>query len=190
VPAFDLSRPVVALEAGGAETRLLIAGRPPVQLAEPDSAHFERVVRVGWPGQQALLTADPARLPFVEAMFDRALMTSHLPRAQARTDLRELWRVLSPAALALLVIKARRPWQFRGWQPVGWTQRDLEQALDDAMFVTHDWQVATLPKRWHLVLVGKRDGLKPAVAGHAETVAVVATNLGCVAVAPDANNGA
>ena len=142
----------------------------------PDGARFERVVRIGWVGEGAPLLADPARLPFVEAMFDRVLMTSLLPRNSAKTDLRELWRVLSPAALALLAIKARR-W----WQPVGWTQKDLASALDEAMFVTHDWRVLTLPKRWHLVLVGKRDGLRPAMVERAEAaVPVTVANLGRV----------
>lgn len=173
---IDLSRPVGALESGGSEARLLIAGRPPPQLVEPDSTYFERVVRLGWAGQGAPLVADPARLPFVEAMFDRVLMTSPLPRSTAKTDLRELWRVLSPAALALLVVKARR-W----WQPVGWTRRDLTSALDEAMFVTHAWQVMNLPKRWHLVLVGKRDGLRPTMVGPVKAVVpVAATGLGCV----------
>jgi len=179
MPMLDPARPAAALEAGGDAARLLIAGRPPDMLAEPDAVHFERIVRLAWPGQVGPLTADAGRLPFVEAMFDRVLLTSQLPRARARIDLRELWRIMAPAALALLVIKARRPWQVLGWQPVGWTQTDLAQVLDDAMFVTHDWQVATLPKRWHLVLVGKADGLRPAAVQAATAAAPAAvTNLG------------
>ena len=179
MPTLDPARPATALEAGGDTARLLIAGRPPAKLAEPDEVHFERIVRLAWPGQGGPVTADPTRLPFVEAMFDRVLLTSQLPRARARTDLRELWRIMAPAALALLAIKARRPWQILGWQPVGWTQADLAQALDDAMFVTHDWRVATLPKRWHLVLVGKADGLRPAAVQAATVTApVAAANLG------------
>ncbi|MGL4543496.1 MAG: hypothetical protein ACRCUI_13385, partial [Polymorphobacter sp.] len=114
MPEIDPARPAVALEAGGDAARLLVAGRPPAELVEPDAAKFERVVRLAWPGQTGPLIADPARLPFTEALFDRVLMTSLWPRAAARTDLRELWRVMAPAALALLAIKARRP-----WQPVG-----------------------------------------------------------------------
>lgn len=179
MPTLDPARPAAALEAGGDTARLLIAGRPPAALAEPDEVPFERVVRLAWPGQVGPVMADAGRLPFVEAMFDRVLLTSQLPRARARSDLRELWRIMAPAALALLVVKARRPWQLLGWQPVGWTQGDLAQALDDAMFVTHDWRVATLPKRWHLVLVGKADGLRPAaVQAAATTVPVAAANLG------------
>ena len=174
MPTLDPARPAAALEAGGDTARLLIAGRPPAALAEPDEVPFERIVRLAWPGQVGPVMADAGRLPFVEALFDRVLLTSQLPRARARADLRELWRIMAPAALALLAIKARR-W----WQPVGWTQADLAQALDDAMFVTHDWRVATLPKRWHLVLVGKADGLRPSAVQAATSAApVAAASLG------------
>ncbi len=152
------------LFAGGRHVRLLIAGRTPAGLIIPDVQHFDRVAWLAWPGQAAAGTviADPQRLPFVEALFDRALVASALPAAGVKAELRELWRVLAPAGLALLVVKARRPWQ---WQAEGWVREALEAVLTDAMFDVIDWQIETLPDRHHLILVGKHDGLRPAMIG-------------------------
>jgi hypothetical protein len=43
------------------------------------------------------------------------------------------------------------------------------------MFEVHDWQVETLPDRHHVILVGKRDGLRAAPIGVVETQQVTAT---------------
>ncbi len=160
------------LFAGGRHVRLLIAGQPPIGLTLPACDHFERVVRLTGPGGQGPIIADPARLPFTEALFDRALVTTPLPAAAARAELREIWRILCPAGLALLVIKARRPWQ---WQAPGWTREKLEPILDNAMFEILDWQVEALPHRWHLILVCKRDGLRPAMIGRVADVTAPVT---------------
>lgn len=159
--------------AGGRHNRLLIAGQTPPSLCLPDLTHFERIAWIARPGQPGAgaIVADPVRLPFVEALFDRALVTTPLPPDSAHAELRELWRVLSPASLALLIIKARRAWQF---QAPGWTQDALAPLLGDAMFETLDWQVETLPQRQHLILVGKRDGLSPAMIGRVEETIVPA----------------
>lgn len=146
--------------AGGRHVRLLVAGQPPDGLVLPPTDHFERVFHLAHPGHSGPLIADPQRLPFVEALFDRALVTTPLPAAAARAELREIWRILAPAGLALLVLKARRPWQSAGWR-----REDLEPILADAMFEVLDWQVETLPDRHHLILVGKHDGLRPAMVG-------------------------
>lgn len=160
------------LFAGGRHIRLLITGAPPVGLALPATDHFERVVRLAHAGQDGPVVADPTRLPFIEALFDRALVTTALPGATAKTELREVWRTLAPAGLALLVIKARRPWQIHA---PGWLKEALEPVLDDAMFEVLDWQVETIPDRHHVVLVGKRDGLRPAMIGRVEEVTAPAT---------------
>ena len=117
------------------------------------------------------MVVDPLRLPFAEALFDKALVTSTLPRMTAKAELRELWRVLAPAGVALLVVKARRPWQF---QAPGWVREKLAPVVEEAMFEVLDWRVETMPDRWHLVLVGKRDGLRPAMIGRVDAVESVA----------------
>ena len=146
--------------AGGRHIRLLIAGQPPDGLVLPPLDHFDRVVHLAHPGHTGPIVADPQRLPFTEALFDRALVTSPLPANAARAELREIWRTLAPAGLALLVIKARRPWQATGWR-----REDLEPVIEDAMFELLAWEIETLPDRHHLILVGKRDGLRPAMVG-------------------------
>lgn len=157
------------LFAGGRHVRMLLAGCTPPGLVIPAVDGFERVAWLSWPGQPmpGSVVADPDRLPFIEALFDRALMTTQLPATSAKAELRELWRVLSPAALALLVVKARRPWQFAA---PGWVRESLEPVLLEAMFDVLDWQVETLPDRYHLVLVGKHDGLRPALIGRVDEV--------------------
>ena len=160
------------LFASGHHVRLLIAGQPPAGLALPATDHFERVVHLARPGANGPIIADPSRLPFIEALFDRALVTTPLPATATRAELREIWRILCPAGLALLVVKARRPWQ---WQAPGWTRETLEPVLDNAMFEVLDWQTETIPDRWHLVLVCKRDGLRPAMIGRVEEAPTPAT---------------
>jgi hypothetical protein len=170
--------PLVRLYASPAELRLLMLGRPPIGLHPPSGEGFSHAVHVLRPGQSGpdAVLADPVRLPFIEAVFDRILTTTPLPKLSARAELREIWRIMAPAALALLVVKARRPWQ---WQAPGWTRDRLEPLLLDAMFVVHDWQTDTIPDRWHLILVGKADGWRPAMAEAAGApVLVTAENAG------------
>lgn len=175
----DDAGPLARLLAGGRHNRLLILGDPPGGLGIGETRHFERVVRVLRPGQpglalagQSLAIADPAQLPFVEALFDRVLLTSVLPASAARTELRELWRIMSPAALAVLVVKARRPWQLT--RP-GWLSDDLAPVLDAAMFEVLDRRIEAIPDRHHLILVGKRDGLRAAPIGAVQPIGVRAT---------------
>ena len=161
--------PLARLLAGGRHVRLLIAGHPPPALMLPDLRHFERVARLARPGQpgDGGAVADPTRLPFVEALFDRALVTTPLPALTARAELREIWRVLSPAGLALFIVKARRPWQLGA---PGWRRGALEPQLADAMFEVLAWTIAALPDRHHQILVGKRDGLQPTMIGRVDAM--------------------
>ena len=177
-PEADASS-LARLLAGGRHNRLGLFWAPPPGLPAIETAHFERVMRLMRPGQpgikfagNSVAVADPLRLPCIEALLDRLLVTTVLPGATARAELRELWRVMSPAALALLVIKARRPWQ---WSAPGWLEDDLRPLLDALMFEVHDWQVETLPDRHHVILVGKRDGLRPAPIGAVEAQDVTVT---------------
>ena len=172
--ALDTS-PLARLFAGGGHNRLLILGAQPAGLTIPDTAHFPLVaqlLRRGEPAVPGHCLADPERLPFIEALFDRLLVTTPLPAADARAELRELWRIMAPAALALLIVKARRPWQFSA---SGWLEDDLKTALDAAMFEALDWRFEALPDRHHLVLVAKRDGLRAAPIGRVETAVVTAS---------------
>ena len=79
--------------------------------------------------------------------------------------LRELWRVLSPAGLAVLIVRARRPWHIKD---IGWLREPLALRLDEAMFEVLDWRVETLPERFHVVLVAKCDWQKPVMVGAAD----------------------
>ena len=162
--AGTVDHPLARLLAGGRHIRLLVFGPPPPALALPPLDRCERVVWLVRRGDPAAgpVVADPERLPFVEAVFDRLLVTTLLPSDAGRAELRELWRILAPAGLALLVVKARRRWQVGA---PGWRQSELRALLADAMFDELDWRIETLPDRWHLVLVGKADGLRPEMIG-------------------------
>ncbi|MBC7522188.1 MAG: hypothetical protein H7268_13995, partial [Sandarakinorhabdus sp.] len=91
--------PLARLLAGGRHNRLAIIGVPPPGLCLGDTAHFALVARLLRPDQAGLTmataggaVADPERLPFIEALFDRLLVTAPLAMATARAELRELWR--------------------------------------------------------------------------------------------------
>lgn len=153
------------LLAGGRHVRLAVLGAPPTGLVLPALDGFERVACVARPDDarpDGVIVADPRQLPFIEALFDRALVTSPLPEDAGAAELRELWRILAPAGLALLVVRARRRWDVLG---AGWHRDALAPVIEDAMFEVLDWRVETLPERHHAVLVGKRDGLRPALVG-------------------------
>lgn len=159
-----LGHPLARLFAGGRHVRLLLLGRSPDAIILPRLDGFDRVAWLVRPGDAVpgCVIADPLRLPFIEALFDRALVTTLLSEPDAQAELRELWRVLAPAGLAVLAVKARRRWQF---QAAGWTREALEPLVSAAMFEVLDWQTESLPDRWHLVLVAKIDGLRPAMIG-------------------------
>lgn len=161
--------PIERLFAGGRHGRLLVLGRPPERVTLLMDG-WERVACVAAEDDDmrpGTVRADPHHLPFVEALFDKALISA--PLVQPRLMLRELWRVLGPAGLAVMVVKARRPWQGMA---SGWLKEPLALRLDEAMFEVLDWRVETLPERFHVVLVGKCDGIKPVMVGEAEPAMV------------------
>ena len=164
--------PLDRLFAGGRHCRLLVLGRPPAAVALPLDG-FERVACVATTDadiRPGTLRADPHHMPFAEAMFDKALLSC--PLVQPRLSLRELWRVLSPAGLVVLIVRARRPWHGLSH---GWLREPLALRLDEAMFDVLDWQVHNLPERHHVVLAGKRDGLRPVLIGRVDEVGVPVT---------------
>ena len=175
----DNAGPLKRLLAGGRHNRLLILGNPPGGLPIGETRHLERTIWLLRPGQTGLVGAgqylavgDPARLPFVESLFDRVVATSVLPADTVRTELRELWRIMSPAALAVLVVKARRPWHVAR---LGWLAADLAPLLDAAMFEIHAQRIETIPDRHHILLVGKRDGLRTVPIGTVQAAGLPAT---------------
>jgi SAM-dependent methyltransferase len=159
------------LLAGRRHVRLLIHGPLPAELVLPDPIGCDRVAHVAEVPQPGGVVAHPCRLPFVEALFDRALVSTALP--SPRGELRELWRVLSPAGLALLLLPARHGWP---WKRRGWTRDLVEPQLEDSMFEIIGWQSGVWP-RTCAALIGKRDGLRPALVGRAEPAAEAAPAL-------------
>ncbi|MEI6418955.1 MAG: hypothetical protein WCO82_07810 [Sphingomonadales bacterium] len=152
---------------GPAHGRLLVLGRPPerVQLRLAGWEHLALVAAEDDDMRPGTVRADPHHLPFHEAVFDRALLSA--PLVQPRLMLRELWRVLSPAGLAVLVVRARRPWHGKDH---GWLREPLALRLEESLFEVLDWRVETLPERHHMVLVAKNDGPSLRLVGAADAV--------------------
>lgn len=170
----DPEGPLARFAVGGRHVRMLIVGPLPAAMTLPDLSACERLVRIA-DAPPADAIADPLRLPFVEALFDRVLLASPLP--DARGLLRETWRVLAPAGLALFVVPARRPWQLARH---GWAGDALVEALADGMFKVLAREVATIPDRHHLMLAAKCDGLAPIGPTRVTTPAAApATTLPC-----------
>lgn len=110
--------------------RRVLAAMPAEQGAEPWPS--------GGPGRTAL--TDEARLPFIDAVFDRVLMVHALEESNAvRPLLREVWRVMAPEG-RLVVIAANRwsLWAQSDATPFGhgrpYSRRQLAALLGDAMF--------------------------------------------------------
>lgn len=118
------------LERYRAGARRVAALMPAEQGAEP------------WPADSACASvlADEARLPFIDAIFDRVLVVHALEEANAlRPLLREIWRVMAPEG-RLVVIAANRwsLWAQSDVTPFGhgrpFSRRQLGDLLADAMF--------------------------------------------------------
>jgi SAM-dependent methyltransferase len=122
---------------------------------EPYRAEARRVVAAmpagqgvqGWPdaGHVASTLIAEDRMPFVEAVFDRALVVHLLEEAESlRPVLRELWRVTAPEA-RIVVIAANRLglWARAESSPFGqgrsFSRRQLTRLLGDAMFEPVRW---------------------------------------------------
>jgi SAM-dependent methyltransferase len=95
-----------------------------------------------WPAASNVLStlADEARLPLMDALFDRVLIVHALEEAPApHAMLREVWRVMAPEG-RLVVIAANRwsPWAQSGATPFGhgrpYSRTQLAMMLSDAMF--------------------------------------------------------
>ena len=95
-----------------------------------------------WPGEGpvASVLSEEARLPFIDAVFDRVLIVHALEEAGALHPLlREVWRVMAPEG-RLVVIAANRwsLWAQSDATPFGYgrpfSRRQLSALLGDAMF--------------------------------------------------------
>ena len=95
-----------------------------------------------WPAEAPALTAlgEEARLPFMDAVFDRVLMVHGLEESDAaHSMLREVWRVMAPEG-RLVVIAANRWswWAQADATPFGrgrpYSRAQLADLLADAMF--------------------------------------------------------
>jgi len=95
-----------------------------------------------WPSEDCVssVLSEEARLPFIDAVFDRVLIVHALEEADALHPLlREVWRVMAPEG-RLVVIAANR-WSFWAQSdatPFGhgrpFSRRQLSALLSDAMF--------------------------------------------------------
>jgi SAM-dependent methyltransferase len=96
----------------------------------------------------APLVCDEAALPFADALFDRVLIVHGLERAEAlRPLLRQLWRVLAPEGLLLVVAPNRASlWAQAERTPFGqgrpFSRSELDQILRAAMFEPRRWRRA------------------------------------------------
>lgn len=118
------------LGAFRASARRAVAMMPAEQGAEP------------WPSDPTVLTAltEEARLPLMDAVFDRVLIVHALEEAAApHALLREVWRVMAPEG-RLVVITANRwsLWAQSGATPFGhgrpFSRTQLAALLSDSMF--------------------------------------------------------
>lgn len=111
--------------------RRTVSMMPAAQGAEPWSADNGRVLTT---------LAEEARLPFMDAVFDRVLLVHALEECDAtHAMLREVWRVMAPEG-RLVVIAANRwsLWAQSGATPFGhgrpYSRTQLATLLSDAMF--------------------------------------------------------
>jgi SAM-dependent methyltransferase len=95
-----------------------------------------------WPSEHGVTSAlaDEARLPFMDAVFDRVLIVHALEEANALHPLlREIWRVMAPEG-RLVVVAANRwsYWAQSDATPFGhgrpFSRRQLSALLGDSMF--------------------------------------------------------
>ncbi len=97
----DLDAAVSAALALTPATRLVAVGAHDL-IATDDLAVFAAFMPAAAPGPRVLV-ADPARLPLVEAIADRALVQLGGLATPPAVVLRELWRVLAPAGWLVVV---------------------------------------------------------------------------------------
>ena len=144
-------------------TRLLVL-RGDGLLDAAEAADLAHVADVGV-GLPCAVVADPCRLPFVAALFDTALVGGS-DAVVLPAELREVWRVLAPAGVVVLVVRGLLGGLLDG-NTDGFTARRLTRTLADAMFEADEVH----PVAHHLVVrAHKTDGLAPLTPGAATPV--------------------
>lgn len=127
---LGLGYPTPYLGGFRAGARRVVAMMPAEQGAEP------------WPAEGPVLTAlsEEARLPFMDAVFDRVLMVHALEEATAPHGLlREVWRIMAPEGrLVVIAVNRWSLWAQSGATPFGhgrpYSRTQLATLLGDAMF--------------------------------------------------------
>ncbi len=113
-----------------AKARRVVAMMPGEQGAEP------------WPAGGPSLTTlgEEARLPFIDAVFDRVLLVHALEEADAaHAMLREIWRVMAPEGRLVVIVANRWSlWAQSDISPFGhgrpYSKSQLSGLLSDALF--------------------------------------------------------
>lgn len=126
---LGLGYPTPYLERFRAGARRTVTMMPAAQGAEP------------WPADRVLTTlAEDARLPFMDAVFDRVLLVHALEECEAaNVMLREIWRVMAPEG-RLVVMAANRwsLWAQSDVSPLGhgrpYSRTQLSALLADSLF--------------------------------------------------------
>ncbi|MEL6322930.1 MAG: methyltransferase domain-containing protein [Pseudomonadota bacterium] len=103
---------------------------------------------------------DETRLPFRDGMFSRVILMHGLEEAAApEAMLREIWRVMTPEALVIVIAANRLGlWARAESTPFGhgrpWTRGQLTRLLGDALFQTTAWTYGLHmpPTKWRPVL--------------------------------------
>ncbi|MGQ0531276.1 MAG: methyltransferase domain-containing protein [Caulobacteraceae bacterium] len=122
--------PAPYLDRFRTHARRVVAMMPAAQGAEP------------WPASAPVATAlaEDARLPFMDAVFDRVLLVHAIEECEAvHAMLREVWRVMAPEG-RLVVITANRwsLWAQSDQSPFGhgrpYSRTQLAALLGDSMF--------------------------------------------------------
>lgn len=130
------------LVLGGA-TRLLAFGTEALDTGDVAAvAHAACIAATPWPPGAASITvqANPLRLPFVEALFDVAIVAGVLEASDAPAALlREVRRVMAPAGVVWLI--APRRWLSLGHAVPGhhFARARLERLLVEAMLEPVAW---------------------------------------------------
>ena len=128
------------------QARRVVAMMPGEQGAEP------------WPAGGASLTAlgEEARLPFIDAVFDRVLLVHALEETDAaHAMLREIWRVMAPEGRLVVIVANRWSlWAQSDISPFGhgrpYSKSQLSGLLSDALFepVAFSRALYALPSAW------------------------------------------
>ena len=123
-----------------------------------DLAHCATVSTAG----PRAVVADPCRLPFVAALFDTALVRV-ADAAVLPAELREVWRVLAPAGIVVVVARDLLG-GLLDRDVAGFTARRLTRVLAAAMFEAGEVHAAA---HYLVVRAHKTDGLAPLGPGRA-----------------------